>query len=71
MTLRFVINPTTGALDLITVIPPTSGANFDNIVTSQFNSAGHLNVMYDPVSRTYLPNLPLVVIDNNGNVVTK
>lgn len=56
-------NVFTDELDLIRKFNP------DRIVTSEYNSAGSRNMIYDPASRTFIDAGPSVVVDNNGNVV--
>lgn len=58
-----LFNPITGKLDLALKF------NADRIVTNERNSAGHLLMTYDAASGLFIPNDPLVVTDNEGNVV--
>jgi hypothetical protein len=43
--------------------------NENRIVTAERNSAGTINMIYDPASKTHIETGPYVVTDNNGNVV--
>jgi hypothetical protein len=61
---ELVLNPLTGQLDFIRKFNP------NRIVTHSTNQADNLLVVYDMVSGTYLPMGPVVVTDNDGNVVT-
>jgi hypothetical protein len=56
-------NPITGKLDLVRKF------NADRIVTNERNAAGTMLVTYDLASATYIEQDPLVVTDNEGNVV--
>lgn len=60
----FLFNPLTGELDLALKF------NADRIVTNERNEAGNLLAAYDHVSGTHIGIDPLVVVDNDGNVVT-
>ena len=60
---KFEFNPITGELDLVSVF------NTDRIITHQRNAAGHPLMTFDPVSGTHIEMDPLVVVDNNGNVI--
>lgn len=60
---KIEFNPITGKFDLV------SKFNENRIVTNEYNAAGHLLVTYDIVSNTYLSMDPVVVTDNEGNVV--
>ena len=61
--LKYEFNPLTGELDLI------SEFNTDRILTHEKNSAGYLLMTYNPASGTHIPMEPLIIVDNNGNVV--
>jgi hypothetical protein len=61
--IKIEFNPITGKFDLVSKFNP------DRIVTNEYNAAGHLLVTYDPFSGTYLSMDPVVVTDNEGNVV--
>ena len=58
-----LLNPITGKLDMALKFNP------DRIVTAERNSAGTLNMTYDPASGTHIGSGPFVVTDNNGHVV--
>lgn len=58
-----LFNPITGKLDLALKFNP------DRIVTNERNSAGHLLMTYDAASGLFILNDPLIVTDNEGNVV--
>lgn len=58
-----LFNPITGKLDMALKFNP------DRIVTNERNAAGTLLMTYDPASQTHIMGDPLVVTDNNGNVV--
>ena len=59
----FIINPFTGELDGVLKFNP------DRIITHSNNQAGNPLMIYDPVSGNYMEMQPLIVTDNNGNVV--
>jgi hypothetical protein len=61
---ELVLNPITGKLDVVRIFNP------DRIVTAERNSAGHRFQTWDAASGTFIDDAPVVVIDNNGNVVT-
>lgn len=61
--LKYEFNPLTGELDLI------SEFNTDRILTHTRNSTGHMLTTWDPRSQKYIDLEPLIVVDNNGNVV--
>jgi len=58
-----LFNPITGKLDMALKF------NADRIVTNERNSAGTLLMTYEARSGLFIPQDPLVVTDNNGNVV--
>lgn len=60
---KFVVNPITGELDLI------SKFNANRIVTNDKNLLDRDNLIYDAVANTHLLMGPLVVTDNDGNVI--
>jgi len=60
---KFEFNPITGELDLVTEF------NADRIITHTHNNAGHLMMTYDVPSGSYIEMEPMIVVDNNGNVV--
>lgn len=60
---KFEFNPITGELDLVTEF------NADRIITHTHNAAGHIMMTYDSASGTFIEMDPLIVVDNNGNVV--
>ena len=62
--LTTTFNPFTGNLDMINKFNP------DRIVTDDRNAAGYPLMMFDPHTNTYMPLGPLVVTDDDGNVVT-
>ena len=43
--------------------------NENRIVTHEYSQTGHVRVTFDPYSNTYVKDDPVVVVDNNGNVV--
>lgn len=57
------INPVTGELDLI------SDFNTGRILTSEYIHTGQKRLVWDSASNTYFAENPVVVIDNEGNVV--
>jgi hypothetical protein len=57
------INPATGELNLVTDF------NTDRILTSDYIHTGQKRVTYDLASGTFFEDNPVVVVDNNGNVV--
>lgn len=60
---KFKINPFTGKLD-------NSGTDqISKIVTHERTIAGNLAQVFDKVLGIHLDAGPLVVVDNNGNVV--
>jgi hypothetical protein len=59
-----VLNPITHKLDMVRIFNP------DRIATHTLNPAGNPLVIYDPVSGLYMSMGPIVITDNNGNVVT-
>ena len=59
----FELNPTTGELDLFTDF------NTNRILTSDMIHTGSIRVTYDLASASFIADNPVVVIDNNGNVV--
>jgi hypothetical protein len=62
---EMVLNPITGKLDTVRIFNP------NRILTHKLNAAGNPIMIYDPVSGQHITSGPFVVIDNNGNVVTK
>lgn len=56
-------NPITGKFDL------TTKFNENRILTNEYNAAGHKLVVFDPASGTYMDMDPVVVTDNEGNVL--
>lgn len=58
-----LFNPITGKLDMALKFNP------DRIVCNERNSAGTLLMTYEPSSGLFIPMDPVVVTDNNGNVV--
>ena len=58
-----VLNPITGELDFVRIF------NENRIVTSEYNAAGSRRMTYDSFSGTHVDDGPIVVVDNNGNVV--
>lgn len=69
----FKFNPITGTLDLVNApTPPTpiTPSVFD-IVTHFRNSSGTRIQTYERTSGTHIDSAPLVVVDNDGNVVAK
>lgn len=58
-----LFNPITGKLDMALKFNP------DRIVTNERNSAGTLLMTFDPASGLFIQQDPLIVTDNNGNVV--
>lgn len=58
-----LFNPITGKFDMALKFNP------DRIVTHEMNAAGSMLMTYDPRSGTFIPQDPLIVTDNNGNVV--
>lgn len=58
-----LFNPITGKLDMALKFNP------DRIVTNERNSAGTLLMTYDSASGLFIPMDPVVVTDNEGNVV--
>lgn len=61
--LKFELNPITGELDLVKEF------NSNRIVTHYLNSTGQPSLALDQASNQYLDLGPLVVVDNDGNVV--
>lgn len=61
--LKYELNVVTGELDLVKVF------NENRILTHQCNAAGHDLMIYNPSSGAHIQMDPLVVTDNNGNVV--
>lgn len=61
--IKFLLNPISGMLDMVLKF------NEDRIVTNTLNAAGNPRLIYDPVSETFIPDGPDVVINNAGNVV--
>lgn len=59
----FVFNPFTGNFDVVKIF------NEDRIVTSEYNEGGHLNMIWDQVSQTFIELGFLVVTTDKGNVV--
>lgn len=69
----FKFNPTTGQLDLVNASTPTPTPQpsiFD-ILTHFRNAAGSPIQTYDRNSGTHIDSAPLVVVDNDGDVVAK
>ena len=62
--LKYEFNAITGKFDLVSEFNP------DRIITHSFNMAGSPLITYDARSGTYIDMGPLVVTDNQGNVVT-
>lgn len=62
---KFVINPFTGNLDAVVKF------NSDRIVTNKLNAAGNPRMIWDPVSNSFIPDGPDVVISNAGNVIVR
>lgn len=60
---KFEFNPITGKFDLVRQF------NENRIVTNEYNAAGTLLVTYDLASNSYISMDPVVVTDNEGNVV--
>lgn len=58
-----LFNYLTGKFDLSLKFNP------DRIVTHELNSAGSLLMTFDSRSGQHIPQDPLVVVDNQGNVV--
>lgn len=61
---ELILNPVTGKLDMIRKFNP------DRIVVSEYNAAGGQRVAWNVASSSWVEDGPVVVIDNNGNVVT-
>jgi len=59
----FVLNPITGELDLVRAF------NENRIIVSEYNLAGSRRMTYDAFSGTHVDDGPIIVVDNNGNVV--
>jgi hypothetical protein len=60
---ELVLNPITKKLDMVRVFNP------NRIVTHDKNQAGNALKLIDPVTGQYVDLGPLVVTDENGNVV--
>lgn len=58
-----ILNPITGELDFVRIF------NENRIIVSEYNAAGSRRMTYDAFSGTHLDDGPIVVVDNNGNVV--
>ncbi len=58
---KLEFNPITGKFDLVN--RPTK------IIVNEFNAAGTLLMTYDHGSNSHIPMDPLVVVDNDGDVV--
>lgn len=63
--LKFELNPITGELDLVREF------NADRILTHIKNAAGGTLLTYNAASGQFIEMDPLVVVDNNGNVVVQ
>jgi hypothetical protein len=61
--LKYEFNVFTEELDLV------SEFNTDRIITHEKNNAGHMLMTYDPATGLHVPMEPMIVVDNNGNVV--
>lgn len=62
--IKYVLNPFTGQFDAV------KDTNFNRIVTHQYNAAGNVLMMYDPIVSAYIEMDALIVTDDDGNVVT-
>lgn len=61
--LKYELNVITGELDLVKEF------NANRIVTHTRNSAGGMLKTYNVASNSFIDQDPLIVVDNNGNVV--
>lgn len=60
---ELVLNPLTGKLDMVRIFNP------NRIVTAQRNSAGHKVATFDVQTNSYLEDGPVIVTDEDGNVI--
>ena len=61
--LKFELNPITGELDLVKEFNP------NRIITHSLNAAGGPLMTYNAASGQHIELEPLIVVDNDGNVV--
>lgn len=62
---KYLFNPLTGQFDMVLAF------NADRILTAEFNSAGNPNLVYDLITNSWLEDGPVVITDDDGNVVTR
>lgn len=61
---ELTLNPITGKLDVIRIY------NVDRVLTSDYIHTGARRRSYDPSTNTYFRDNPVVIVDNEGNVVS-